>query len=287
MIRLAIAKDKEKVKDYLKSQGLLLSDEDYERGTFYLLFESELCGVAITRKLTIKLNRHFLKVSIIEDIITDDPKDHDRLFLAVMDYLEHTELISFVKCTIRNYQNFNFEDIYYDSIYTFKKYDFETVDTSSLKEVTKVGELIDTYALMMRYFNGFEIRQLPDFAYLLARCKEKGRGVFGVYEEKLKAYFTMYLKEDSAFIDECVDLDVADLDKILSYALKYATKVTLKVSSYEKLERFYKVQKEKIPAFACRINDEDLLSKLFAAKTDDVRSLFFKMNRPLWLKDDY
>lgn len=264
-------------------------DHEFAYDTVYGYFDGdELLGYVCAQNLDLRLGKHSLYSSYIKDIVIkdDDKEIREKLLKAVDDYLYHVELISLSRCEVyKEYKEHGFTNLYDKYIYTFKKDDVKMMDTSGIRPLEDIEAMLDVYAKMMRYFDGYHLRDEKYYQRRLAHGKAKDTNYFGIYRgDVLIAYFSLAIRSEVALIDECIYTDLNALNKIVSYALKYVKTVLVKTSSYEELDLYFKaVQKRRISDIAVRLEDTELLTKLYGYSINDPKAFFTASDKPLWL----
>ena len=276
MINIATKEELVKVKALGKDKAYF-ADEDI---VYYCLFkEEELQAYVASRPLVIKLGKHLLKTSDIIDIVnTGTGKDKEELIRAVNDYREHTELLSFSKVADYTLVELGYTNVYPKISYIFDKYKFKSVSTASVKELSDASEALDAYAKMLHNFDGFIFRDLSWFKRHI-----KHNALFRISKD---AYFSLRLEGDEAFIDELVYSFLEEVDVAIAYALKYAKRVTVTVSAYERLERYYdEVHMGPMSYTLGRINDLERFNKLYESNFTDIKKALMMSNRAIRLDD--
>ena len=295
MIRICTKNDKDKLlalADLNKvAEREYYFDHEFDDDIVYGHFEGdELDAYLSSRRLNIKIDKHMLNVSIIKKIVVkdDDMKIKDKLYRAVCDCLEHRELVSLAHFDpTYDLKSCGFIDLYPKDVYAFKKYDFEAVDIGVIRPLADPEALLDMYAMMMREFDGYEIRDTKYYQRRIERNKARGANFFGVYKkEKSVAYFSLTLNSETAIIDECVYTDINALKRMISYALKYADKAVVKVSRYERIDVvFLKAQKRRTLDILARLDDKEMFSRLYGSDIHNVLEAFTMSDKALWFND--
>ena len=295
MIRLTTDKEKTKLCELAKSVKLSYAEADFsidDGSLYYAYFDDEdILAYIKARPLTLKLKDHFLKVSLLDDVVIldEDKKIEEELIMATIDMLEHSELISLVKTSRPQfYLHHGFKHLYPRYLYFFDKYSFRMDDTSDIKPLADPVAMLEVYAKMMRSFDGFEVRDVHFYEKKIEALKVRDTGIFAVYDsyDHLRAYFSLTLGTDVAMIDEVVYLSLEALNKAISYALKYAPSVIVKTSVYEDLTRVYpEIKKERASYVLARLDHKELFDKLYGTDIDGIYKALTLAGRPLWFND--
>lgn len=276
MINIATKEELVKVKALGKDKAYL-DDEDI---VYYCLFDKEdLKAYVASRPLAIKLGKHLLKTSDIIDIVNvGSDKDKAELIKAVNDYREHTELLSFSKVADYTLVELGYTNVYPKTSYIFDKYKFKSISTASIKELSDPSEALDAYAKMVRNFDGYIFRDLTWFKDYI-----KKNTLFRISKD---AYFSLRLEGEEAYIDELVYSFLEEVDVAIAYALKYAKRVIVTVSAYERLERYYdEVHMGPISYTLGRINDLEHFNKLYDSDFTDIKKALMMSGRAIRFDD--
>ncbi|MDY6063231.1 MAG: GNAT family N-acetyltransferase [Erysipelotrichaceae bacterium] len=262
-------------------------EEEFDRGEHYLIEENnEVITIASLYPLTIKLNNKLIKTSLISGVATLEQYRHRGYMKVLMQKIlslqAYRELFTMIEAYDHHiYESLGFKPIYKRKCLKIKHNNYRC--HYPLQEV-EAEKLLMVYGQFMKRFNGFKLRQLVDFERLITKAKYENSKFLLVGNESDNYGYCIYkLYDDKVKIEEIIYLNKQALETMLSY-FKNQSLIELYVSEAEKLERFIDGECTSYVYGLVRINDYQLLDRLFDGKIKDIDDLF---KGPLWFCEDY
>lgn len=269
-------------------------DECYDAGKHYVLSkEDEIVSIASTFSSAYMINDRMLKTSMIVGVATKEAYQGQgymtKLLNEIVSQLEHQELLTMIQAYDPNiYKKFGFEVVYKRHKYYFSRDTFEVGSSFNVLDYYEVHDLVKVYARFAKHFTGYKVREVRDFELYLKEIEALGYHLMTIYRaNEIKGYFVYHLVDDMVEIDECIYLDLKTLNQIISYALKLAPSLELKVSEFEDLGRRFKYDAKVLEDYTMvRINDYKLWNMLFECDVDNAYDALTLVNKPLFMRED-
>lgn len=211
------------------------------------------------------------------------------LMNVLLDYCSHNELITLIQAYQPElYTPYGFEMIYYRTKYTLTRNDLERITNFGCAYEPNPIDLLKAYTTFIKNFNGFYARDLEYFSNLKKEVAARRGKIVAYYNEKnqIQGYATLYPEANELTIEECVYADVKTLVKLLNAALQERHVVHLHLSKNEDLSVILpNVAKHVYGSTMVRLNQPELISRLFMKKISNVHEVFDLSRLPLNLNE--
>lgn len=269
-------------------------DNVYDKGKHYCIRkDNKIANTLSVFYSPYMLNNRMIEVSMIVGVATLKEYRHQGLMKEMMkevlDFLSYQNLVTMIQAYNPSlYIPYGFDILYHRKSYFITKDNYQITETRGISDTVNTEDMLKAYALFVKHFNGYKVRSVNDFELMIKKCEALGQKIMMVYDKgRIKGYFIYELKEDKMIIDEAVYHDIKTLTKIISWALKHSDELELILSDNEDIEKVYGPLKSEIHDYTMvRINDYELLNKLYGTDVTNTKDGFELINKPLYMHEE-
>ena len=301
MIRQGILADRKKVYDVHSSQVSINEYDEVERYFSYFikpenLLVNEVNGHVVA---SCQINRHSMilngrkiGVSTLMGMIArpEDRQYLDELLKEILNEQEHKNLITLaVTDKPRELKKYGFENLYSMKRYTINKKDLEN---RSFEGVTRSFEVKDVRRLYREFtanFNGYYYRD-EEYWFELFRRLPQERKNMAVYVDSdgvAQGYMIYQIVKQKVVVHEIIYMNGAALIRLLCYGFRYRNNMEIVVSEGENLAVvFPKAKYKEEHGLMARVNNYELLNRLYGSDVRTVPGAFLMDGKPLYLNEE-
>lgn len=261
---------------------------------FVYLLDGKIISCVIRNKHVLMFNGRALQASMIVGVATLPEYQKQGYMKALMDIVmdacENTELLTIIKTEVPTlYQQWNFKPAYKRCEYTITRSDCKRTTNFGCSYNPTAIDLLKVYSAFISRFNGYYARDLEYFVNYIKEIRSTG-GKFIAYfngKDQIQGYAAMVSVGDTLIVQELIYLDALSLTKLVNAALQEKKIVKLLVSEAEDLTKvFVGATRREYTSAWLRLNDEELFSKLFGKKVNDVEDVISISHRPMNLNEN-
>ena len=260
--------------------------------TYLYKNEEEIVSMAQVKSKVISLNGKNLRTAYITNVLTRPQfqgQGHMTQFLKLlMDEISDKNLITL----LRAYEPKVYEGLGFERVIDIAEY---RIDSLNIPDYGVTGvilnpqseELVQAYKDFTSHFDGYYLRDVEYFDRIKQEYALRNGGVAGLsVANKLVGYCLYTNHATHVEVNECVYDKAGTLMRLLSFISKGKSRVLLKATTAEKIEKvFPKVKRSVQPFLLACINDKELFERLYDVRILSAYSAFNAFEKPLFNRD--
>ncbi len=214
-----------------------------------------------------------------------------QLMNEMIDEASHNHLITLVRAeNPKLYEAFGFQTIYLRRRYIIQREYLDEVFPIRVAYSATAKELLNAYRKFVNHFDGFYVRDLSYYEMLLKELEfgSKHLIVYKDLNEDVIGYLIYEIRNNYVVIKEAIYLESVALTRMMKAIIGDYEIISIEVSECENLEKIFPLATPRhIDYMMARINNYELLNKLFNTKAKTVEEAYSILKKPLWLHEYY
>lgn len=256
--------------------------------------ESRIISTVYMNEINIMLNGRYLKSIFLSHVATHPDYRYtnmmDQCMKSVLDECNRKALFTFAYASNpKMWEGYGFQCALQHRTYEFTPDFFSKTTSEGVSADIHADEMLSMYNMFMERFDGYKVRTLQDFEYIIKEASECHERIFVVrIQGQCQGYIRFAIHNKQVRVKELIYSGSTSLCRLLKAALAQHDSIIVEVSEAEHLEKVFPLAlPRKRMAVMVRCNNFPLFNKLYGVKVKTSKEAYDISKKPCYMNERF